>query len=88
MKGIVYTKNGPVPSAVPKEASIEDIKQLLKDFKKGAENAKRAGFDGVEVHGANGYIIDEFLRDGSNKRTDSYGGSVENRSRFALEVID
>lgn len=50
--------------------------------------AKEAGFDGVELHGANGYLVDQFLRDGSNKRTDIYGGSVENRSRFCLEVID
>ena len=57
-------------------------------FRAGAENAKAAGFDGVEVHGANGYLLDQFLRDGSNQRTDAYGGSIENRARFPLEVVD
>jgi N-ethylmaleimide reductase len=57
-------------------------------FRAAAENAKAAGFDGVEVHGANGYLLDQFLRDGSNQRTDAYGGSIENRARFPLEVVD
>ena len=68
--------------------TVEDIKQVLKEFRTGAENAKKAGFDGVELHGANGYLVDEFLRDGTNKRTDEYGGSIENRCRFPLECID
>lgn len=55
---------------------------IVDGFKKAAENAKLAGFDGVEVHSANGYLLDEFLRDGSNKRTDEYGGSIENRARL------
>ncbi len=60
----------------------------MRSTRQAAENAKRAGFDGVEIHGANGYLIDQFLKDGTNKRTDSYGGPVENRIRFALEVTD
>ena len=73
---------------VPREATDEDIKNLIKEFRVAAENAKEAGFDGVELHGANGYIIDQFLRSQTNRRTDNYGGSVENRSRLALEIID
>ncbi len=57
-------------------------------FRRGAENAKKAGFDGVEIHGANGYLIDQFLQDGSNKRTDRYGGPIENRARLMLEIAD
>ena len=59
-----------------------------RQFRAAAENAKAAGFDGVELHGANGYLLDQFLRDGSNRRTDAYGGSIENRARFPLEVVD
>ena len=66
----------------------DEIKQVVNEFKAGAENAKKAGFDGIELHGANGYLVDQFLRDGSNHRTDEYGGSPENRCRFALEVMD
>jgi N-ethylmaleimide reductase len=58
------------------------------DYRKAAERAKSAGFDGVELHGANGYLPDQFQQDGSNKRTDAYGGSIENRSRFLLEVVE
>ena len=57
-----------------------------KDFKRGAANALEAGFDGVEIHGANGYLLDQFAKDGTNKRTDAYGGSIENRARLMLEV--
>nr|BAJ93795.1 predicted protein [Hordeum vulgare subsp. vulgare] len=73
---------------VPKEMSKDDIKLVKEQFRQGALNAKEAGFDGVELHGANGYLIDTFIRDGSNQRTDEYGGSIENRCRFCLEVID
>jgi N-ethylmaleimide reductase len=72
----------------PDEMTLDDIEEVKKDFRQGAINAKMAGFDGIELHGANGYLIDNFLRDCSNKRTDKYGGSVENRCRFPLEVID
>jgi N-ethylmaleimide reductase len=66
---------------------ITEIPGIVEDYRKAAERAKAAGFDGVEVHAANGYLLDQFLQDGSNKRTDAYGGSVENRSRFLLEVV-
>mmetsp|Transcript_22289 Transcript_22289/g.19135 ORF Transcript_22289/g.19135 Transcript_22289/m.19135 type:complete len:235 (-) Transcript_22289:132-836(-) len=68
--------------------TLEDIETMKQWFKQGALNAKEAGFDGLELHGANGYIIDTFIRDATNKRTDKYGGSIENRCRFPLEVID
>lgn len=61
---------------------------MIKDFRKGAENVKAAGFDGVELHGAHGYLVDQFLRDSVNNRTDAYGGSIPNRARFLLEVLD
>ena len=72
----------------PRALTIPEIKDVVEQYRKGAENAKRAGFDGVEVHGANGYLIDQFLQSGSNHRTDDYGGPIENRARFALEVVD
>jgi N-ethylmaleimide reductase len=67
---------------------VDEIKEIVAEYRRGAANAIRAGFDGIELHGANGYLIDQFLRDGANKRTDEYGGSIENRARFALEVVD
>ncbi|MCA9421739.1 MAG: alkene reductase, partial [Nitrospira sp.] len=73
---------------VPRALETNEITGIVADFKAGAENAKAAGFDGVEVHGANGYLLDQFLQDGSNARTDDYGGSVENRARLLLEVVD
>ncbi|WP_415229281.1 alkene reductase [Psychromonas sp.] len=72
----------------PKAASLEDIKQLVADYAQAAENAIDGGFDGVEIHGANGYLIDQFLHHDSNRREDEYGQSAENMSRFALEVVD
>ena len=72
----------------PRALEINEIAGIVADYKKGAENAKKDGFDGVEVHGANGYLIDQFLQDGSNQRVDSYGGSIENRTRLLLEVVD
>lgn len=72
----------------PRALETNEIAGIVADFKKGAQNAKDAGFDGVEVHGANGYLLDQFLQDGSNQRTDNYGGSIENRARFLLEVVD
>lgn len=72
----------------PHALTIEEIQAILGDYKKAAQNAKDSGFDGVEVHGANGYLLDQFLQDGSNKRADSYGGSIENRARFLLEAVD
>jgi NADPH2 dehydrogenase len=72
--------------AVPKEMTVEEIKETVAAYARAAKNAIEAGFDGVEIHAANGYLIDQFLQDTCNKRTDNYGGSIENRSRFALEV--
>ena len=72
----------------PRALELEEIPGVVAAFRKGAENAKLAGFDGVEIHGANGYLLDQFLQDGSNKRTDQYGGTVENRARLMLEVTD
>lgn len=72
--------------AVPKEMTAEDIKGTVGAYAQAARNAVEAGFDGVEIHAANGYLVDQFLQDTCNKRTDNYGGSVENRSRFAIEV--
>lgn len=72
----------------PHALEVSEIKAILEDYRKACENAKQAGFDGVEVHGANGYLLDQFLQDGSNKRTDEYGGSIENRAKLLLEVID
>jgi len=85
---IAYTHQGKVEVPTPRELSVDDIRQVVDEYRRGAANAIRAGFDGVEIHGANGYLIDQFLRDGANQRTDSYGGPVENRARFALEVVD
>jgi len=72
----------------PRALELEEIPGIVEAYRKGAENAKLAGFDGVEVHGANGYLLDQFLQDGSNHRTDAYGGSIENRARLMLEVTD
>ncbi|HEX5393336.1 MAG TPA: alkene reductase, partial [Rhodocyclaceae bacterium] len=72
----------------PRALSTEEIPGVVEAYRKGAENAKKAGFDGVEIHGANGYLLDQFLQDSTNKRTDGYGGSIENRARLMLEVTD
>jgi 2,4-dienoyl-CoA reductase-like NADH-dependent reductase (Old Yellow Enzyme family) len=72
----------------PRALEAEEIPGIIEAYRKGAENAKLAGFDGVEIHGANGYLLDQFLQDSTNKRTDSYGGPIENRARLMLEVTD
>jgi 2,4-dienoyl-CoA reductase-like NADH-dependent reductase (Old Yellow Enzyme family) len=72
----------------PRALDLEEIPGIVAAYRKGAENAKKAGFDGVEVHGANGYLLDQFLQDSTNLRTDSYGGPIENRARLMLEVTD
>jgi N-ethylmaleimide reductase len=84
----VYTANGPAKTVTPRALETSEIPEVVEQFRQGAVNAKAAGFDGVEIHGANGYLLDQFTRDGTNKRTDAYGGSVENRARFPLEVAD
>jgi 2,4-dienoyl-CoA reductase-like NADH-dependent reductase (Old Yellow Enzyme family) len=76
------------PFVTPRALELDEIPGVVAAFRKGAENAKRAGFDGVEVHGANGYLLDQFLQDSTNQRTDAYGGSIENRARLLLEVVD
>lgn len=72
----------------PRALETAEIPAIVETYRKGAENAKAAGFDGVEIHGANGYLIDQFLQDSTNQRTDAYGGSIENRARFMMEVTD
>jgi N-ethylmaleimide reductase len=83
-----YIESGFAAVSAPRELSLDEIPAIIGEFVAAAQNAKAAGFDGIELHGAHGYLIDQFLRDGSNTRTDAYGGSVENRVRFALEVIE
>jgi N-ethylmaleimide reductase len=87
IEGEITTPAGKVPHAVPHALAVTDIAGIVAAFAQGAKNAMAAGFDGVEVHGANGYLIDQFLRDGANQRTDQYGGSMENRARFLFEVL-
>ena len=87
IEGEISTPAGKVPHAVPHALTAEEITQIVAAFAQGAKNAIAAGFDGVEVHGANGYLIDQFLRDGANQRTDNYGGVVQNRARFLFEVL-
>jgi len=72
----------------PRALELSEIPAIVNEFRVAAGNALKAGFDGVEIHGANGYLLDQFLQDGSNKRTDVYGGSIENRARLMLEVVD
>src|SRR5882672_515767 len=81
-----FTANGFEPIPTPRALATSEIPGIIAQYAQGARNALAAGFDGVEVHGANGYLIDQFLRDGTNKRTDAYGGSIENRARFLTEV--
>ena len=76
------------PYVTPRALTIDEIPGIIAAYRKGAENAKRAGFDGVEIHGANGYLLDQFLQDSTNHRTDQYGGSIENRARLMLEIVD
>lgn len=76
-----------VPFETPREIGIAEIPSLVAQFREGARNAQAAGFDGVELHSANGYLLDQFLRDGTNRRTDKYGGSFANRARFLFEVV-
>jgi N-ethylmaleimide reductase len=84
----VHTPEGKKPYTTPRELRDDELPAIVAGFRKAAENAKAAGFDGVEVHGANGYLLDEFLRDGANKRSGPYGGPIENRARLLLEVLD
>lgn len=85
-EGLITTPNGKLPAVVPQALSQEEIKSIIEDYRTAARNAIAAGFDGVEIHAANGYLIEQFLNDSSNKRTDDYGGSIQNKTRFAVEV--
>jgi N-ethylmaleimide reductase len=82
----VFTETGLQPTVTPRALELAELPGIVEQYRKGAENAKLAGFDGVELHGANGYLLDQFTRDGTNKRTDAYGGSIANRARLPLEV--
>ncbi len=84
----IHTPTGKVDYTLPRALDDAEIPSIIAGFKAAAINAKAAGFDGVEIHGANGYLLDEFLRDGSNKRSGPYGGPVEHRARFLLEVLE
>ncbi|MDD2882508.1 MAG: alkene reductase [Rhodoferax sp.] len=85
--GDIQTPSGKVAHAVPHALTTAEISELVHTFAEAAKHAVAAGFDGVEVHGANGYLIDQFLRDGANRRSDTYGGTMENRARFLFEVL-
>ncbi|MHC0442788.1 alkene reductase [Flavobacterium sp. 3-210] len=85
---MTYTVNGFQNTPMPREMTIEDIKGIIEDFRLASLNAKKAGFDGVEIHGGHVFLLPEFLSSATNQRTDQYGGSPENRSRFVLELIE
>jgi N-ethylmaleimide reductase len=86
--GQAMTREGVKPFVTPRALETAEIAGIVEDYRRGASNARAAGFDGVELHGANGYLVDQFLRDKSNKRTDRYGGSAANRARFLVEVTE
>jgi N-ethylmaleimide reductase len=88
VEGEAFTSNGKVRIPTPRALETSEIRGIIAQFRKGAENAKAAGFDGVELHGANGYLLDQFLRDGANQRADAYGGSLVNRARLPLEIAE
>ncbi len=83
-----FTEKGFEETSEPRALDLEEMPRLIADFTHAAQMAKKAGFDGVEVHGANGYLLDQFLKTGSNKRDDAYGGSVQNRARLLMEVLE
>lgn len=82
-----FVNNGFVPVSTPRALALEELPGIVNDFRRAAANAIAAGFDGVEVHGANGYLLEQFAKDGANQRDDAYGGSVQNRARLLLEVV-
>ncbi|QCE34937.1 alkene reductase [Acetobacteraceae bacterium] len=86
--GIAHGSNGKSPYATPKELTTEEIHQIVKDYGIAAKHAMEAGFDGVQLHGANGYLVDQFLRDSTNHREDEYGGTPQKRLRFLKEVVE
>jgi N-ethylmaleimide reductase len=84
----IHTPEGKLPYPTPRALRTDEISGIVADFAKAAANARLAGFDGVQIHGAHGYLIDQFLRDGVNDRTDAYGGSIANRARLLFEIVD
>ena len=86
--GDAVTWTGKQPFVTPRACRLEEIPGIVQQFEQAARNAREAGFDGVEIHGANGYLIDQFLRDGANQRTDAYGGTPTNRARLLFEVVE
>lgn len=86
--GQAFTKDGMKDHVTPRALETDEIPGIVEDYRRAATNAKAAGFDGVEVHSANNYLLEQFVRDSTNRRTDPYGGSIENRLRFPLEVVD
>jgi N-ethylmaleimide reductase len=84
----IHTANGKEAYEVPRALETDEVPQVVEDYRASAERAKQAGFSGVEIHGANGYLIDEFLQSKSNHRTDKYGGSIENRYQFLKEIVE
>jgi N-ethylmaleimide reductase len=87
-EGLALTAEGWVPASPHRALAIEEIPGVIEEFRVAAQRALDAGFDGVELHGANGYLVDQFIQDGTNKRTDAYGGPIENRVRFLLEAVE
>jgi len=86
--GEVFTPDGMKPYETPRALELDEIPGIIENYRSAAQNAEDAGFDGVEIHSANGYLLDQFLRDGVNQRTDAYGGPVENRARLLMEVVE
>jgi N-ethylmaleimide reductase len=87
-KAKTFLETGFVDVSAPRALELSEIPGILCDYEEAARNAEEAGFDGVEIHGANGYLLDQFMKDGSNKRKDAYGGSIENRARLTIEVME
>ena len=87
-EGEVHTPSDKKKFVTPRALELSEIPDIIEQFRKGAQNAKAAGFDGIEIHGANGYLLDQFLRDNSNRRKDKYGESLQNRARLPLEVTE
>ena len=86
--GVAVTKDGFVPASPHRALAIDEIPGIVEDFRTAAQRAKDAGFDGVELHAANGYLVDQFIQDGTNRRNDAYGGPIENRVRFLRETLE
>src|SRR5206468_6216133 len=86
--GELATPTGKKPFPTPRALETDEIPGVVEQFRQAVANARAAGFDGVEIHAANGFLLDQFLRDSANRRTDAYGGSIANRARLLLEIVD